>query len=195
MDGRNFDNLSKMVLECGGEYGLYHSKRLIKIIDAIAEDISYAKDIAVFCAYTNDLGGYPKYAKENVDHAVRSREVVEPFLEPFNFTHEEKDIIYETILNHHNPISLKNIEAVLLRDADAIDSLGFIGIARDITRAPRDIKKGIKSIQAHREKLPGILTLDSSKKMAEERIREMDIFLSKFFQKVFIISNAAFIGF
>ena len=98
MDGRNFDNLSKMVLECSGEYGLYHSKRLIKLIDTIAEGRSYNKDIIVFCAYTHDLGGYPKYAKENVDHAVRSREVVEPFVEQFNFTQEGKDIIFEAIL-------------------------------------------------------------------------------------------------
>ena len=111
--------------------------------------------------------------------------MVEPFIEQFNFSHEEKEIIFETIPNHHNPTSLKSIEAVLLRDADAIDSLGFIGIARDITRAPKDIKKGIKSIQTHREKLPDILTLDSSKKMAEERIKEMDIFLNKFFSESF----------
>lgn len=58
MNNRNFDNLSKTVLECGGEYGLYHSKRLIKIIDVIAGDGSYNKDIIVFCAYTHDLGGY-----------------------------------------------------------------------------------------------------------------------------------------
>ena len=123
MNSRNFDNLNEMVLECGGEYGLYHSKRLIKIIDAIAEDKSFNKDIIEFCSYTHDLGGYPKYMKENVDHAVRSREVVEPFVEQFNFSNEEKDVIFETISNHHNPISLKSIEAILLRDADAIDTL------------------------------------------------------------------------
>jgi uncharacterized protein len=183
MNSRNFDSLSEVVLECGGESGLYHSKRLIKIIDEIAEKRSFNKDIIAFCAYTHDLGGYPKYMKENVDHAVRSREVVGPFIEQFNFSHEEKEIILETILNHHNPISLKSIEAVLLRDADAIDFLGFVGIARDINRAPKDIKKGIKSIQTHREKLPDILTLDSSKKMAEERIKEMDIFLNRFFSE------------
>lgn len=185
MNSRNFNSLSEMVLECGGEFGLYHSKRLIRIIDTIAEDRSFNKDITVFCSYTHDLGGYPKYMKENVDHAVRSRDVVEPFIEQFNFSHEEKEIIFETILNHHNTTSLKSIEAVLLRDADAIDFLGFIGIARDITRAPKDIKKGIKSIQTHRENLPDILSLDSSKKMAKERIKEMDIFLNKFISESF----------
>lgn len=123
--------------------------------------------------------------KENVDHAVRSREVVEPFVGQFDFSPEEKNIIYETILNHHNPVLLKSIEAVILRDADALDTLGFMGIARDITRAPKDIKKGIKAIQAHREKLPVILTLDSSKKIAAERIKETDIFLDRFFSESF----------
>lgn len=180
MNDRNFDSLGKTTLECGGEMGFNHSKRLTKIIETIAGDMSYNREIIEFCAYTHDLGGYPKYAQENTDHAARSREIVEPFLEPFNFSEEEKQIIYETILNHHNPAQLKSIEAILFRDADAIDFLGFMGIARDITRAPGNIKKGIQSIRAHREKLPGILTLDSSKKMAEERIKETDLFLKIF---------------
>lgn len=185
MNIRNFESLSKVTLECGGEFGFYHSKRLIEIIDVIGRGMNFNRDIIEFCAYTHDLGGYPKYMKENVDHAIRSREVVGEFIGQFGFSDEEKGIIIETILNHHNPISLKSLEAVLLRDADAIDFLGFMGIARDITRAPKDIQKGIKAIQAHREKLPGILTLDSSKKMAEERIKEMDVFLNKFLSESF----------
>ncbi len=185
MNDRNFNSLSQVVLECGGEYGLYHSKRLIEIVNQIAEDRSFSKDIIVFCSYTHDLGGYPKYIKENVNHAIRSRDVVELFFKGFNFSQEEKEVIFETILNHHNPGPLKSIEAVLFRDADAIDFLGFMGIARDITRAQNDIQKGIKSIQSHREKLPSILTLDSSKIIAEERIKEMDIFLNKFISESF----------
>jgi len=72
-----------------------------------------------------------------------------------------------------------------LRDADAIDFLGFIGMARDITRAPNDIKRGVTSIQNHRDKLPDILVLDSSKRLAEERIKEMDIFLNRIIQESF----------
>ena len=79
--------------------------------------------------------------KENVDHAVRSRDIVAPFINQFDFSNKKKETILETILNHHNPALLKNVEAVLLRDTDAIYLLGFIGITRDITRAQRDIKK------------------------------------------------------
>ena len=185
MGTRNFNSLIKTVLECGGEYGLYHSKRLIEIVNVIGRMQNYNKDIIIFCAYTHDLGGYPKYMKENVNHATRSSEVVEQFFQGFSFTQEEREVIFETILNHHNPILLKSIEAILFRDADAIDFLGFMGIARDFTRASNNIKKGIESIQAHRQKLPGILTLDSSKIIAEERIKEVDIFLNKFIDESF----------
>lgn len=185
MNYRNFNYLSEVVLECGGEFGLNHSKRLIKIVEVIAEDRSCNKDIIEFCSYTHDLDGYPKYMKENVDYAVRSWDIVGSFIDQFDFSHEEREIVFETILNHHNPTSLKSVEALLLRDSDAIDFLGFIGITRDITRAPRDIKKGIVSVQTHREKLPGILTLNSSRKFAEERIKEMDIFLNRFFSESF----------
>lgn len=185
MRNRNFDSLSEMLLECGGEYGFYHSKRITEIVSTIAEGRAYNKDVIEFCAYTHDLGGYSKYVNENVDHAVRSSEIVGKLIERFDFSQEEKDIIIETILNHHNPVPLKSIESILFRDADALDFLGFIGITRDIARASKDIKKGIKSIQAHRTKLERILSLESSKKIAEERIKEMDIFLDRFFVESF----------
>ena len=83
--------------------------------------------------------------KENVDHAVRSRDIVAPFINQFDFSNEEKETILETILNHHNPALLKNVEAVLLRDADAIDFLGFIGIACD-SRACRKTAQELLAI-------------------------------------------------
>ena len=180
MGDRNYEDLEKTVLECGGEYGLNHSKRLLEIINVISEGQSYNKNIIIFCAYTHDLGGYPKYIVKNVDHAIRSREVVDQFIDQLDFSGEEKEIIFETILNHHSSEPPGSFEAILLRDADAIDFLGFMGIARDITRAPNDIKKGIQAIQNHRDKLPEILVLDSSKRLAEERINEMDLFLNRF---------------
>ena len=145
MNSRDFNSLRDLVLECGGEFGLDHSKRLIKIVDVITENRSYNEDIIEFCSYTHDLGGYPKYMKENVDHAVRSREIVGPFIDQFDFSYGEREIIFETILNHHNPTSLKNIKAVLLRNADAIDFLGFIGIACD-SRACRKTAQELLAI-------------------------------------------------
>jgi uncharacterized protein len=185
MTSRNFENLEKTILKCGGEYGFFHSKRLLEIIKIIGKGMEYNRGIMEFCAYAHDLGAYAPYAKEDTDHAVRSRQMIDEIMAPYDFSPEEKTIIYEAVAFHHQPITLKSTEAILLRDADAIDFLGFIGAARDITRANRDLKKGIKTLRGHREKLPANITLESSKKLAEERIKETDLFLKRFEEESF----------
>lgn len=166
--------------------GLGHSRRLIKLVEELACGHYYNRDIICFCAYTHDLGGFGSYAKDNVDHATRSKEVVEEFIQQYDFTDEEIEIIYETILFHHTPCDLKSFEAVLLRDADALEFIGVIGMARDFTRAEKSLKKGISSIQNHRVKSMKNLTLESSKKIAELRIQETDTFIESFFKESYM---------
>ncbi|MCJ7649410.1 MAG: HD domain-containing protein [Candidatus Lokiarchaeota archaeon] len=172
--------LEDLIFECGGEYGLNHSKRLISLIDLIAAGKSYNKDVILFCAYTHDLGAFKKYAKEGMDHATRSREMVETLLGNYDFMEEDKLTILEVIEDHHKKITGKFFESLLFRDADALDFLGFIGISRDFSRAPHDLKKGFQSIIRHRNDLAKIVELDTAKKIVKERILEMDNFIDNF---------------
>jgi uncharacterized protein len=172
--------LENLLFECGGDYGLNHSKRLIALIDLIAAGKPYNEDIVLFCTYTHDLGAFKKYAKEGVDHATRSREMVETLLDDYDFREDDKLTILEAIENHHKKNTGNSFEALLLRDADALDFLGFIGISRDFSRASFDLKKGFQSIKRHRSNLAKIVELDTAKKILNERILEMDNFIDKF---------------
>ena len=111
---------------------------------------------------------------------TRSREVVEALLDDYDFRDEDKLTILEVIENHHMKNSGKSFESLLLRDADALDFLGFIGIARDFSRAPRDLKKGFQSIKRHRNDLAKIVELEAAKIILKERILEMDNFIDNF---------------
>ena len=170
-------NLEQLIFECGGEYGLNHSKRLIALVDLISDKKPYNKDIVLFCAYTHDLGAFKKYAIDGVDHAVRSREVVEGLLSDYDFPEEDKLIILEVIENHHRKDPGKSYEALLFRDADALD---FLGISRDFSRTPFDLKKAFQSIKRHRNDLASIVELDSAKAILQERLIEMDNFIKVF---------------
>lgn len=180
MKEETIKELEGLIMECGGNYGFYHSKRLINLVNLISEGKPYNEDIILFCAYTHDLGAFKKYAIEGVDHAARSREVVETFLNKYNFGKEDEKIILETIENHHKKDVGNSFEALLLRDADALDFLGTIGMSRDFCRSPFDLKKAIQSIKRHRRDLVNLLELESSKKMSKERIAEMDHFIENF---------------
>ena len=172
--------LEDLIFECGGEYGLNHSRRLIALIELIAAGRPYNKDVVLFCAYTHDLGAFGKYAKDGLDHAIRSREVVETLINDYDFREEDKLNILEAIEKHHKKNTGKSFEAILLRDADALDFLGFIGISRDFSRSPYDLKKGFQSIKRHRNDLANIVELSTAKKILRDRIAEMDNFIENF---------------
>ena len=135
--------LEKLTYEAGGDYSLNHSKRLLKLVEEFAGDITYNKDLMIFCVYTHDLGAYKPYKKEGVEHALRSKEIVVDFFQEFSFSEEEQNIALEAIASHHSAGQLQYTESVLLRDADALDFIGIIGAARDITRVNQDLVKGI----------------------------------------------------
>lgn len=177
------DKLETLILECGGEYGLNHSKRLIKLVDQIAEGRKYNKNIILFCSYTHDLGAFPRFAKEGIHHAIRSREVAETLLPNYSFDQKEQQTIFEVIENHHNKITGDSFESVLFRDADAIDFLGFIGIARDFSRIPRELKKSFQSIERHMNVLPELVEQQEAKSLAAERIKEMEYFRKQFLKE------------
>ena len=175
--------LESLIHECGGEYGLNHSRRLIKLVDMIADGKNYNKNIILFCSFTHDLGAFPRYAKEGIHHAIRSREVAETLLSSYNFDQKEQQTILEIIENHHNKFTGESFESVLFRDADALDFLGFIGIARDFSRISKELKKSFQSIQRHMKDLPELIELQKAKSLAVERIKEMDYFRKKFLKE------------
>jgi len=175
--------LESLIHECGGEYGLNHSRRLIKLVDLIADGKNYNKNIILFCSFTHDLGAFSRYAKEGIHHAIRSREVAETLLVNYNFDQKEQQTILEVIENHHNKFTGESFESVLFRDADALDFLGFIGIARDFSRIPKQLKKSFQSIHRHMKDLPELIELQKAKGLAMERIKEMEYFRKKFLQE------------
>lgn len=177
---RDIDYLKNYTYELAGDYGLGHSLRLIELVKLLANGRTYNEDVIAFCAYVHDFGAYPKYIQAGVDHPVRTIEILPEYISLFDFSEAEKDHITETILRHHSGTTPSLFDAILFRDADSLDFLGFMGIARDFLRANKDVKKAVASIIEHRRKLPGMLSLPEAKDMAKERIIEMDSFLERF---------------
>lgn len=89
-------------------------------------------------------------------------------------------LVLECIEHHHSGDSDRSLEAILLRDADVLDFLGVVGVLRDFSKNPRDLRKGYETVRKRREKLPQILFLKESKELATERIKQMDELLAEF---------------
>lgn len=174
------NEIANLTAKYGGEWGINHTRRLLSLITLIGENQVYDHDALWVAAHLHDWGAYPQWAQENVDHVVRSAQVAETYLQENGFTEELIALIVECIQQHHCGGLNRSIESILLSDADALDFLGVVGILRDYSKNPKDLRKAYEITMSRKKKLPGLLVLEKSKEIAAVRIEEMDQVLSWF---------------
>jgi HD superfamily phosphodiesterase len=173
----SLDDIIQMTLEVGEDWAVSHAERLLHLVEQIAEDRAYDQEIMELAAYLHDWGAFPAYLRKGVEHAIRSRQVVEEeILTQLNLVPEQKDILLEAIELHdyRDQHPTKSIEALLLREADMLEFLGMIGIARDFARGPRDIETCYKRILARRNDIQGRFTLPRAQEIARVRLQRME---------------------
>ena len=167
-------------------YGYSHCLRVYALAQelAAAEGVSYDVEILHAAALLHDVGLYKAYAlREPADHAKRSAIVASRILHDWDFPPQASQVVIEAI-EHHPPGAPSggtSSETVLLKDAVGLDYLGAIGISRMLAMVGTeddvpDIPTAIWNAESLRQKIPGLLVLQSSKELAGRRIREMEDF-------------------
>ena len=167
-------------------YGYAHCLRVhaLAVNLARSEGVSYDAEILRIAALLHDVGLYKAYAlREPSDHAKRSATVARRILHDLDFPAQASQAVIEAI-EHHPPGAPPGaaVESVLLKDAVALDYLGAIGLSRVIAMVGveedvPDIRSALWHAESLRQKMPGLLVLQSSKDLGRRRIREMDSFL------------------
>jgi uncharacterized protein len=170
----------RLTEEYGGRWGIDHARRLLHLISIIGEGREYNADAVWLAAYLHDWGGYRPWAQQGMDHALRSKQVAEPFLAERGVADDLLALVLECIEQHHSGDPGRSLESILLSDADALDFLGVVGVLRDFSKNPRDLRKGYEATRRRRGKLPSMLCLERSKEIAAIRIQQMDELLSVF---------------
>src|SRR5687768_6162905 len=176
------DDIIQMTLEVGEDWAVAHARRLIELVKDISADIPHDSHVIELATYLHDWGAFPKYIKKGVEHAIRSRQVVEGEILPcLDLTAMQKELLLETIELHdyrdQRPTGSK--EALLLREADMLEFLGMIGIARDFARGPRNIEICYKRILSRREEIRSRFTIPRAQEIAHVRLNHIDIFLKE----------------
>jgi uncharacterized protein len=174
------DEIARLTEQYGGEWGINHTRRLLHLISLIGKGLTFNQEAVWLAAHLHDWGAYAEWAQPGTNHAVRSIEVAETFLTQKGLPEDLVDLVLECIEHHHSGDPDRSIEAILLSDADGLDFLGMVGILRDFSKKPRDLRKGYETTKVRREKVPQMLILDKSKEIAAKRIEEMDNALASF---------------
>jgi len=179
-DQLTLDDIIQMTLEVGEDWAVAHAKRLLKLIEQIGAEFQYDLHIMELAVYMHDWGAFPKYIQKDVEHAVRSRQVVESEILPYlNLTTDQKDILLEAIELHdyRDLRPTKSNEALLLREADMLEFLGMIGMAREFARGPKNVETCYKRILSRRAGIQSRFTIPRAQAIAKVRLERMEISL------------------
>ena len=179
------DEIIRLTEGYGGQWGINHTRRLLSLVSLIGEGQAYDADAVWLAAHLHDWGAYAPWAQKGVDHVVRSLQVADTFLAENGYPKDFQRLVLECIEFHHGTGSDRSTEALLLRDADVLDFLGVVGILRDFSKNPKDMRSGYETTQKRRARLPAILHFDQARAIAAERLKEMEAVLAAFEQESF----------
>ena len=182
MEPNDRNEIARLTEEYCGVWGMNHTRRLLKLVEKLAGDKPYDHEVLWVAAHLHDWGDYKPWAEPGVDHVERSVEVADPLLAGYGCSEPVRSHILECIAHHASPGTDRGIsrEAMLLHDADVLDFLGAVGVLRDFSKNPRDLRAGYKAVSKRRTELPQTLFLPESAELALSRLREMDEFVAAF---------------
>ncbi|HEX2996692.1 MAG TPA: hypothetical protein VHP14_17840 [Anaerolineales bacterium] len=180
------DDIIQMTLQNGESWAVAHAKRLLELIRQISADHPYDVHVMELAVYMHDWGAFPCYIQKGVEHAVRSRQVVEAEILPrLDLTASQKEILLEAIELHDYRDARQTVsnEALLLREADMLEFLGAVGMARDFARGPRDLQVGYRRIMDRRYGIQGRFTIPRAQQIAQARLERMGEFLQWLYEE------------
>jgi uncharacterized protein len=109
-----------------------HIMRVYKNAQKLCKTEKANEKLVLSAALLHDIVSYPKSDKRSKNSSTESAKKSKPILEKYGFSKDEITIISDAIRDHSfskNKIP-ETLEGKILQDADRLDALGAIGIAR-----------------------------------------------------------------
>jgi len=116
-------------------HNMEHTMRVYNMCLKLAESYPEA-DLGVikYAALLHDIGGQKELEDKTgkTDHALVGAEIAEPILKEFGLSEEKIKHIQDCIISHRYKTENqpKTIEVKILFDADKLDAIGAVGVAR-----------------------------------------------------------------
>ena len=167
-------------------WGVSHSERDFLVGTQLAKELKLEidGDVLFAAAFLHDVGAFEAWRKDGVDHTDRAAEVVPEILASAGFPAAKLAAVQEAVRNHmYYSQGAMRPEAIVLRDADTVDFLGAIGVARIVSLTTRhrwatDLDTALKTLDGFAKDLPGRVSTNAGRKIANERAAEMTALLA-----------------
>ncbi|MEJ1962698.1 MAG: HD domain-containing protein [Gammaproteobacteria bacterium] len=149
---------------------------------AAADHVKLDDDVMYAAAYLHDMAAFAPWAKENVDHADEAASVVDTVLTGTGFPMAKIEAVRGAIRTHMFQRDPTGPEALYLHDADALDWLGAIGVARvmalvDEKGTAPDGPTAVKMLESSLAQVPSRVLSPAGRAQVAPRKQELESFL------------------
>jgi len=165
-------------------WGYSHSVRDYSLARelAAADKVTLDDDVLFAAAYLHDMAAFAPWAKEKIDHADEAARIVETVMAGTGFPMTKLDAVRGAIRTHMFDRDPAGPEALYLHDADALDWLGAIGVARiiaivDPNGGAPDGPAAVKMLEDYLARVPGRVLSPAGRARVAERKAELEQFL------------------
>jgi uncharacterized protein len=165
-------------------WGLSHSERDYDLARQLAarDRVALDDDVLYAAAYLHDVAAFAPYEKPGVDHADQAASIVDTLLAGTGFPMAKIEAVRAAIRTHMFVRDPVGAEAIYLHDADALDWLGAIGVARifalvDANGGSPDGPAAVKMLQKNLAEVPPRIISKAGQALAVGRTRELGEFL------------------
>jgi uncharacterized protein len=183
-----------------------HTGRVYKLCMHIGEKEGADLEVLAIAAYLHDIGrSHQDKSRGSICHAEKGARMAQEILSQFTMPEEKRENIIHCILTHRfrNSHEPQTLEARVLFDADKLDAIGAVGIARAYLFAgevgavlhnkdvdPLATEPYSKDDTGYREymvklsKIKDCMLTGEGQRMAQERHRFMEEFFDRFLKEL-----------
>lgn len=172
------------VFEESGSHGFDHTLRVTRLCERLGEDEGADMRVVLPAALLHDIGR-PLEEKQGIAHEKAGALIAEEFLRSIGYEEALIPKITHAIRTHRyrSESRPETLEAMVLSDADKLDAMGAIGIARTFMQAGEQkgtMSNAIDHIHEKLLKLKGLMYTRGARGIAEERHTVLNDFLMAF---------------
>lgn len=175
---------AQTVFEESGSHGFDHTLRVTRLCERLGEDEGADMRVVLPAALLHDIAR-PLEEEQGVAHEKAGALIADEFLRSIGYDETLIPKITHAIRTHRyrSENRPETLEAMVLSDADKLDAMGAIGIARAFMQAGernRTITDAIDHIHEKLLKLKGMMYTRGARGIAEERQTVLNDFLRAF---------------
>ena len=185
--------IKKTFLDEGTGHDYFHIERVVVNAKKILETENADSFLVELAAWTHDIGDYKLH-----DGVDKSEELITAFLQSIQVENDTINKVLEIVsqVSFSKGNTPTTIEAKIVQDADRLDAIGAVGIARcfayggsvgNILYNPYDSSKDASSVQHFYDKLfklKDLMNTETAKQIAESRNKYMENFIEEFYSEV-----------